>query len=211
MAKIVIIDDHPSTRDGLSIRVKLEPDLHVCGDADSVEEGLKVIAETNPDLAIVDISLKSSNGIDLIKQVTRDHPAVKTLVWSMYDDSLYAERAMRAGAKGFINKQHVTEKIILAIRQILRGETYFDSDLPESLRQRLATGNLRRSVHSLSDRELQTFQLIGLGHNTTSIAEKMGVSPKTVETYRARIKDKLEINDMVELTREALMWVLENG
>lgn len=214
MAKIVIIDDHPSTREGLSTRIALEPDLQVCGEADDIIGGLELIKQKLPDLAIVDISLKTGNGIDLIKQVKDKFRNVRMLVWSMYDESLYAERALRAGALGYINKVNVTDTIIEAIRTVLGGEVFLSPDMSAKVLQRMVSGKHRidqAPVDTLSDRELETFRLIGHGLNTSDIANKMHLSPKTVETYRARIKEKIGVKYMSELTREATRWVLENG
>ena len=212
--RIVIVDDHPSTRDGLVIRVGLEPDLEVVGEASDVDEAIAVIGEVQPDLAVIDISLKTSSGIDLVKAVKERFPRVKMLVWSMYEESLYAERALRAGAMGYINKQQVTETIIDAIRTILAGELFISKELSAKMLQRVITGKgsvAGSPVDSLSDRELETFRLIGQGMPTKEIAKAMSLSPKTIETYRARIKEKLELDDMSSLTREAAQWVLENA
>jgi DNA-binding NarL/FixJ family response regulator len=214
MANIAIIDDHPSTREGLAIRIGLESDLEVCGEAADVVDGLELIRRDLPHLAVVDISLKSGNGIELIKQVKRSHPEVKMLVWSMYDESLYAERALRAGALGYINKENVTDTIISAIRTVLRGEIYLSPEMSSTMLTRIVSGgrDFKQSpVEKLSDRELETFNLIGHGLNTAAIAKKLVLSPRTVETYRARIKEKLGIGDLSELSREATRWVIENG
>ena len=215
MARIVIVDDHPSTRDGLATRIELERDLQVCGEAADVADGLNLIRELKPDLAIIDISLKTGNGIDLIKHVKYQVPMVRILVWSMYDESLYAERALRAGAMGYINKECVTDTIIEAIRTVLGGDVFLSPNISAKFLQRLVSGGMpalgSTPVDRLSDRELETFRLIGLGKNTAHIASKMKLSPKTVETYRSRIKEKIQVKDMAELTREATRWVMENG
>ncbi len=212
--RIVIVDDHPSTRDGLVTRVALEPDLEVVGQASDIEEALAVIDATRPDVAVIDISLKASSGIDLVKAVKERFPRVRMLVWSMYEESLYAERALQAGAMGYINKQHVTDTIVGAIRTIFAGELFLSKELSARMLHRVIAGKASVAVspvESLSDRELETFRLIGRGMPTKEIAKAMNLSPKTVETYRARIKEKLELDDMASLTREAAQWVLENG
>lgn len=212
--RIVIVDDHPSTRDGLGVRVDLEPDLEVVGEASDVDDALELIARVRPDLAVIDVSLKSSSGIDLVKAVKKQYPRVKMLVWSMFEESLYAERALRAGAMGYINKQNVTDKIIEAIRTINDGELYLSKQLQSKMLNRLIAGENSTAgspIESLSNRELETFRLIGLGLATKEIAKTMGLSPKTIETYRARVKEKLELDDIASLTREATQWVLENG
>jgi len=212
--QIIVIDDHPSTRAGLITRVAMEPDLEVVGEASEVDEAIRLIEKIQPDLAVIDISLKTSSGIDLVKMVKERYPRVKMLVWSMYEESLYAERALRAGAMGYISKQHVTDKIIEAIRTILRGELFLSKELSAKMLHRVIAGKelvAASPVDGLSDRELETFRLIGQGMSTREIAKAMSLSPKTIETYRARIKEKLELNDMASLTREATQWVLENG
>jgi DNA-binding NarL/FixJ family response regulator len=213
MIRIVIIDDHPSTREGLSLRISIEPDLQVVGEASDVAEGLALIQRLSPHIAIVDLSLKNSNGLDLIKLVKTKELPTKLLVWSMYDDSLYAERALRAGAMGYINKGKATGTIVEAIRKVMNGEIFLSEKLSAKLLQRMVTGNATAGLsptEALSDRELQTFELIGRGLKTTDIAERMNLSPKTIETYRSRIKEKLELDDMAALTREAVQWVMEN-
>jgi DNA-binding NarL/FixJ family response regulator len=213
MIRIVIIDDHPSTREGLSLRISIEPDLQVVGEASDVAEGLALIQRLSPHIAIVDLSLKNSNGLDLIKLVKTKELPTKLLVWSMYDDSLYAERALRAGAMGYINKGKATGTIVEAIRKVMNGEIFLSEKLSAKLLQRMVSGNATAGLsptEALSDRELQTFELIGRGLKTTDIAERMNLSPKTIETYRSRIKEKLELDDMAALTREAVQWVMEN-
>ena len=214
MARIIIIDDHPAIRDGLATRIVLEPDLEVVGEAADVAEGMIQIERTRPDLAVVDISVKTGNGIDVIKKTKERFPEVRTLVWSMYDESLYAERALRAGALGYINKDNASDEIISAIRTVLSNEVFLSPNMSSKVLQRMISGkrNMDQSpVESLSDRELQTFQFIGLGLNTADIAKKMDLSPKTIETYRARIKQKIDVKDMAELTREATRGVMEMG
>lgn len=213
MIRIVIIDDHPSTREGLTMRINIEPDLKVVGEASDVDEGLELIQRISPHIAIVDISLKSSNGLELLKLVKSQELPTKLLVWSMYDDSLYAERALRAGAMGYINKENATGTIVDAIRKISKGEVFLCEKLSAKLLHRMVTGNASAGLsptEALSDRELQTFEWIGRGLKTADIADRMQLSPKTIETYRARIKEKLELDDMASLTREAVQWVMEN-
>ena len=214
MARIVIVDDHPATRDGLQMRVELETDLDLVGEAADVEDGLALIRNLSPDLAVIDVSLKTGSGIELIKRVKGEGLNTRMLVWSMYEDSLYAERALRAGAMGYINKENVTGMIITAIRNVLAGEVFLEKKASAKMLSRIVLGKDAAGAapgDALSDRELQTFELIGRGMNTTDIAGKMKLSPKTIETYRAWIKEKLELNDMASLTREAVQWVLENG
>jgi DNA-binding NarL/FixJ family response regulator len=212
--RIVIVDDHPMMRSGLATWISDEPDLEVCAEASDIDEALRVIEATAPHLAVVDISLKSGNGIDLIKRLReRDNP-VRVLVCSMYDESLYADRALRAGAMGYVNKGVSPETIIQAIRKILDGEVYVSPEMSQVLLNRMVRGKkgvAESPTETLSDRELEAFQLMGKGLNTQQIADTMKLSPKTIETYRARIKGKLRVDTMPELTREAAQWVLENG
>ncbi len=205
--RIVVIDDHPSTRDGLSMRINIEPDLQVVGEAADVEDGVELIRRHSPPIAIVDISLKTSNGMELIKRVKAEDLPTKLLVWSMYDDSLYAERVLRAGAMGYINKENATGMIVNAIRKVMNGEVFLCEKLAAKLIHRMVTGNAAAGqvpTEALSDRELQTFEWIGRGLKTSDIADRMQLSPKTNETYRARIKEKLGPDDMATLTREAV-------
>ncbi len=163
---------------------------------------------------MIDVSLKTGSGIDLIKSVKSENFKTRMLVWSMFDDSLYAERALRAGAMGYINKCSVTDAIIDAIRTVLKGEVYLSAEMSAKLLNRVVRGKEaigQGPADTLSDRELQTFELIGRGMKTTEIAAAMHLSPKTIETYRARIKEKLEVNDMAALAREAVQWVIENS
>ena len=214
MIRIVIVDDHPATRDGLATRIELEPDLQICGEAGDADAAIELIDRVRPDMAVIDVSLQTSSGIDLIKTLKEHHPRVKTLVWSMYEESLYAERALRAGALGYITKQHATGTIVQAIRTILNGDLYMSKELSNKMLHRVIHGKASVAcspVETLSDRELETFRLIGQGMNTKDIAKSMNLSPKTIETYRSRIKEKLNVDDMVALTREATQWVLENS
>jgi DNA-binding NarL/FixJ family response regulator len=212
-SRVLIVDDHPAVREGLAMRIGAQPDLEVCGEAADVGEALRAVTEARPDVAVIDIALKNGNGLDLIKRLKARGASVRMLVWSMYNESLFAERALRAGALGYINKEHATDQIITAIRCVLSGKVYLSEPLTGQLLSRLLHGSpeqARRSpVAALSDRELEVFQLIGQGLDTQQIAEKMRVSPKTIETYRARIKEKLNLKSSVALLRHALQWAIE--
>ncbi len=214
MARVVIVDDHPISREGLAIRINSESGLEVCGEASDINEALRVVEETSPDLAIIDVSLKGRSGLSLIEMLkNRPNPPLM-LVWSMFDDSLYADRALRAGAVGYINKQSASESILTAIHRVLSGKVYLSPEMSEVLLHRMVQGkqSLQVSpVEELSDRELETYQLIGHGLTTKEISDQMKLSPKTIETYRARIKKKLGVESMAELTHNATQWVLENG
>jgi DNA-binding NarL/FixJ family response regulator len=214
-AKVLIVDDHPAVREALIIRIAAQPDLEVCGEAADTAEALQLGAATGPDVAVIDIALKTGNGIDLIKRLKARNHAVRAIVWSMYSEDLYAERALRAGAMGYINKQHATSEIIDAIRQVLDGKIYLSAAMTEKLLKR-AVGHPgqdsgRAPIDTLSDRELDVFRLIGQGRKTQEIAEQLHLSVKTVETYRDRIREKLGLTDGGGLARCALQWTLENG
>jgi DNA-binding NarL/FixJ family response regulator len=171
-----------------------------------------MLASTRPDVAIIDISLKNSNGIELIRRIKAGEDKVRILVWSMYPEKLYAERALREGADGYLNKTQATQQVLDAVRTILQGKVYVSGGLAEQLLQQLVgrRPEERATIDELSERELEAFQLIGKGLTTESIAEKMHVSPKTVETFRARIKEKLGIATLPELIQRAAQWVVES-
>jgi DNA-binding NarL/FixJ family response regulator len=188
--------------------------MEVCGDAADEDEGLERVATARPDLVVVDISLKHGNGLDLIKRLKASHPNVKVLVSSMHDESLFAERALHAGALGYINKQDSPEKVIEAIRKVLDGQVYLSAEMTNHLLHRLGNrqhDSLERpSVDTLSDREWEVFELIGQGLSTRQIAERLHRSIKTIETHREHIKEKLGLANGTELTRHAVQWVLES-
>lgn len=214
MSKIVIVDDHSVIRDGLAILINDENDLEVCGEASDVVEALSVIESTLPDVAIIDVSLETGNGIELVKEVKARFPNIAMLVWSMYDESLYAERAIQAGALGYINKKNVRDNVIDAIRTVLAGDVYLSADYAIKVLNRLKRGEAiggKLPTETLTDRELEAFSLIGIGLKTKEIAERMELTPNTVETYRSRIKEKLQLKHAAELAREATVWVLNNG
>jgi DNA-binding NarL/FixJ family response regulator len=213
-ARILIVDDHPAVREALASRIGRQPDLEVCGEAADMSEALRLVADTQPDLAVVDISLKTGSGIDLIKRIKDRNDGVRMLVWSMHSESLYAERALRAGALGYINKDQATDKIVEAIRRVLEGKVYLSDAMAEKMLHR-AVGRGRKEVtlsplDVLADRELEVFHLIGQGVKTMEIAERLHLSVKTVETYRDRIRQKLDLSDGTKLAHYATQWVLEN-
>jgi DNA-binding NarL/FixJ family response regulator len=214
MARVLIVDDHPAVREALTLRIAAQPGWEVCGEAADVAEALRVAAATSPDVAVIDIGLKGGSGLDLIRRLRDRDDHVRMIVWSMFSEELYAERALRAGAVGYLTKDQATGTILDAIRQVLDGKLY----LSEAMTQRL----LRRSVRgegqggdpevaALSDRELEVFRLIGLGRKNQDIAAELHLSVKTVETYRDRIREKLALADGAALARRALQWALENG
>jgi DNA-binding NarL/FixJ family response regulator len=214
-ARILIVDDHPAVREALSQRIDRQKDLEVSGEAADISEALRQIANNPPDLAVVDISLKTGTGIDLIKRIIDRTDKVRILVWSMHSESLYAERALRAGALGYINKDQATDKIVEAIRHVLAGKVYLSEAMSERLLKRSVggqrNGGSRLPVDVLADRELEVFRLIGQGVKTTDIAERLHLSVKTVETYRDRIRHKLGLPDGAALAHFATQWLLEEG
>ena len=211
--RILIVDDHPIVRRGLRELVADEPDLEVCGEAEDVAQALSQVAETRPDLVIVDLTLKNGHGLDLVQEIKARHGQVKMLVSSMHDESLFAERALRAGAAGYISKQEPPERMIDAMRRVLQGEIYLSSRMSTRLLHRLTTGEAidEDPVESLSDRELEVFEMIGQGLGTKQIAGKLDLSHKTIETHREKIKSKLNLKNSSELSRHATQWVLESG
>jgi DNA-binding NarL/FixJ family response regulator len=207
---VLIVDDHPVVRQGLAQLIDQEKDLAVWGHAEDAFGAMQAIKEFKPDMVIVDISLKETSGMDLIKDIKIHHPNLPILILSMHDESLYAERALRAGAKGYIMKHEATERVITAIRRVLAGEIYVSDNMAAKMVSKLATGVAPLSaspVDCLSDRELEVFRLIGEGSKTREVADKLHLSVKTIETYRAHIKEKLGFKDGNELFRFAVEWV----
>jgi DNA-binding NarL/FixJ family response regulator len=207
---ILIVDDHPIVRQGLAELVNHEDDLVVCGQAEDAHQAMKAVKELTPDMAIVDISLKETSGMELIKDLNAQYPNLPILALSMHDESLYAERTLRAGAKGYIMKAEATEKVIIAIRKILSGEIYISDKMASKMMRKFvgSSTEIKTSpVERLSDRELEVFQLIGKGFGTRQISERLFLSIKTIETYRAHIKEKLNLADAAELLQYAIQWV----
>jgi DNA-binding NarL/FixJ family response regulator len=207
---IVIVDDHPLIRKGLSELINQEKDLVVCGQAEDAHEAMQVIKTLQPDIVVVDISLKETSGIELIKDIKTQYPSLPVLALSMHDESLYAERALRAGAKGYIMKAEATEKVITGIRTVLSGELYVSDRMSAKMVRKLVGGSPETGaspIDHLSDRELEVFLSIGRGQGTRQIAEKLHLSIKTIETYRAHIKEKLNLADAAELLQYAIRWV----
>jgi DNA-binding NarL/FixJ family response regulator len=207
---ILIVDDHPVLRRGLGALVNSEPDLVVCAEAGTRPAALEAVRESEPDLVIVDLALGDDDGLALIKEMKSRHPRIPALVLSMHDESLYAERCLRAGARGYVTKQQLDDTVLDAIRCLLDGETY----MSEALRLRLATkfagGRTLESsspLDALSDRQLQVFRLIGQGQTTRQIAEALNLSVKTIESHREQIKHKLTLETSAELSRRATQWV----
>lgn len=209
--RILVVDDHPIVRQGLALMINREPDMLVCGEAEEAHSALRAVPELQPDVLIVDISLNGPDGIELVKSVRVRDPRLPILVLSMHDESLYAERALRAGANGYIMKQEATEKVLIAVRRILKGDVYLSDRMSGKMLQQYVRGSstVRHSpVADLSDRELEVFRLIGEGHGTRQIAEELHLSVKTVETYQAHIKEKLSLRNARELMQHAIQWNL---
>jgi len=207
--KVFLVDDHPLVREWLTNLINQQSDLVVCGETESAPQALQAIAQASPDVAIVDISLKDSSGIELIKSLKQAQPDVSVLVLSMHDESLYAERALRAGAKGYIMKRETTKKVIVAVRRVLEGKLYISDTVSEAITARSVTGKVaagQTPIEQLSDRELEVFEMLGQGLGTRQIAETLRVSIKTVQVYCARMKEKMNLGSATELLREAIRW-----
>jgi DNA-binding NarL/FixJ family response regulator len=210
---IMIVDDHPLVRNGFRQLIESENDLNVCCEAATMSEALQLIKHCQPGLAIIDLSLPDGNGLELIKRMHTQHPEVPILVSSMHDEDLFAERALHAGAKGYINKQEAGEQVIVAARQVLDGKIYLSPHMAERLlleQDGKPLAPILSPVEHLSNRELEVFELIGHGMTTGEIADKLNLSVKTIETHRANIKTKLGLSSAGELTRSAVQWTLDN-
>jgi DNA-binding NarL/FixJ family response regulator len=207
--RILVVDDHPIVRQGLVQMINHEPDMEVCGQAEDAHIALQSIDKLKPDMAVVDVSLQGASGIELMKNVKNLHPHFKMLALSMHDESLYAERALKAGARGYIMKQEAPEKVISAIRKVLAGEIYVSENMTSRMVHKLVDGaeDGATGIESLTDRELEVFRLIGLGHGTKQIADELFLSVKTIESYRAHIKEKLALDNATELIQHAIQWV----
>jgi DNA-binding NarL/FixJ family response regulator len=209
--RVLIVDDHELLRDGLKGLLNSQEGLEVCGEASDEEMGFRQIRKLQPDLVIVDITLNKGNGIELIKRIHQHYPSVLIIVASMHDEKVYGERVLRAGAMGYVSKQDPSRTILRAIRQVLDDKVYFSEVLTRQLLARAADAGFKRSpIEMLSDRELEVFTLIGQGMTTGQVAEKLHLSPRTIETYRQRLKAKLNVDSGGKLNREAVQWVLEN-
>jgi DNA-binding NarL/FixJ family response regulator len=212
--RILIVDDHPMMRQGLAQLIGAESDLAICGESENAEHALDAINSLKPDLVIADISLPGKNGLELIKDFQAIQPDLPILVISMHDESLYAERVLRAGGRGYIMKQEGGKKLMQAIRQVLEGKIYvsekMSADILEMFSGRRA-GSESSPVEKLTDREFEVFQLLGQGKGTRDIAEKLHLSVKTVEVHRANIKAKLKLKSASELIRFAVRWSESQG
>jgi DNA-binding NarL/FixJ family response regulator len=212
--RILLVDDHPITRQGMKALIQQQPDLEVCGEADNAPHAVELFGKLTPDLAILDVALKTSNGIELTKNLKAMSPNFPVLIVSMHDENLYAERAIRAGAMGYLMKQEAGEKIIVAIRRLLQGDIYLNEKVKERMLQRFVNkrgDTAQFSIDSLSDREMEVFQLIGNGYSTRQIAQKLNLSTKTIDSYREHLKVKLNLHSGAELVRYAIQWGRSEG
>ena len=209
--RVYVVDDHPIVRQGLGLMINREADMVVCGEAEEAHSALQALTTLQPDVMIVDISLIGPDGIELVKAIRARNVSLPILMLSMHDESTYAERAIRAGANGYIMKQEATEKVLVAIRRILNGGVYLSDRIAGKMLQQYVRGaaTVKHSpMADLSDRELEVFRLIGDGHATRQIAEELHISVKTVETYQAHIKEKLSLRNARELMQHAIEWNL---
>ncbi len=209
---VAIVDDHPLVREGLAARISAQPDMEVCGEAADIESALELIVTKRPSLVIVDIALRNGHGIDLIKRIVAAGVNTRMLVVSAYDESFFAERALRAGALGYINKQELQGQVVEALRTVLRGERYLSSVMAQRLiAQAIGSKAAHGGTETLTDRELQIFQLIGRGKSTREIAQELNVSVHTIDSHREHIRAKLDLHSGTELIQRAVQWHIENG
>ena len=208
-SRVFLVDDHPLVREGLTNLINGQDDLAVCGEAEDSAGAMTGLAATRPDVALIDISLKNESGLDLVKKLESEFPLVALIVLSMHDEALYAERALRAGARGYVMKRETTKSMLTAIRRVLEGDVYVSDRVVSVMARRLGTSRKAAAsspVERLSDRELEIFRLLGQGRTTSQIAEDLGLSLKTVQAYCARAKEKFGVNSLAELLRAAIRW-----
>ena len=207
-ATVVLVEDHPMFRERLAELINKEPDLEVCGEADNIRDGFDLITQRGAQVAIIDISLQGASGLELLKNLKAASVTIPVLILSMHDESLYAERALRAGARGYITKNEASAKVMTALRQVLAGEIYVGTKTATKILGNLSQASQAGSgVERLTDRELEVFEKIGRGRTTREISIQLGVGAATVETHRSRIKEKLQLENGAQLQREALRWV----
>ena len=210
---ILIVDDHPLVRSGLSAVLQSEPNLRICCEAESMTEALQLVAKLTPDLVIIDLSLKDGDGLELVKRLKKKHPRLKMLVCSVFDESLFARRALTAGAMGYISKKEATKRIIEAVRSVLRGEFFVSDEMIQQTLQDLAKQGQQPHdfLTTLSDREWQVYRLIGSGVSNAQIAEQLHISVKTVENHKETLKKKLNLASAKDLTRHAMQWLMNEA
>ena len=208
--KVLLVDDHPILRAGLGRLINQEADMMICGEAEDGPTAFDLVGTLNPDIAVIDISLKGSNGIELVKNLKARYPELPTMVLSMHDESLYAERALRAGSLGYIMKEEAIGQVLVAIRKVLLGEIFLSEKMKSKMLQQMASGRgkvVSSPIEQLTDRELEVFRLIGEGCSTRQIAGQLHLSVRTVEAYREYIKSKLSLKNATELVQHAFHWV----
>ena len=209
--RVLLVDDHPIVRQGLALLIDREGDLSVCGEAEGSHTAYHAIETLHPDIVVLDISLSGPDGLDVLKEIRMKRADLPVLILSMHDESIYAERAMRAGANGYIMKQEATEKVLVAIRRILQGDVYLSDRLTRTMLQQFVRGTAPAKsspLVNLTDRELEVFRLIGEGHGTRRIADELHLSVKTIESYQAHIKEKLALRNARELVQHAIEWTV---
>jgi DNA-binding NarL/FixJ family response regulator len=213
--RVLLVDDHPIVRQGLALLIDREADLSVCGEAEGAHSAFHAIETLRPDIVLLDISLSGPDGLEVLKEIRMKSGSLPVLILSMHDESIYAERAMRAGANGYIMKQEATEKVLIAIRRILQGDVYLSDRLTTTMLQQYVRGGAHTKsspLLNLTDRELEVFRLIGEGHGTRQIADELHLSVKTIESYQAHIKEKLALRNARELVQHAIEWTVNlNG
>lgn len=211
---VLIVDDHPLIREGLSKLIDEQKDLRACAAVEDGTAALEVLSKAPADIAVVDLCLKGTSGIEVIKSLKQQYPSIPTLVLSMYDEPFYTERALRAGARGYISKREPSEKVLGAIRHVLSGYIYLSDSMETQMLNPLFLGKAQTTdslVDRLSDRELEVFQLLGRGHETREMADKLKISSKTVQVYREHIKEKLNLENSTQLIQQAALWVQSKG
>jgi DNA-binding NarL/FixJ family response regulator len=208
--RVVLVEDHPMFREQLAQLIDREPEMMVCGEADNIHDALQLIESKAADIAIVDLTLRGPSGLELIKNLKAKELDVPVLVLSMHDETLYAERVLRAGARGYITKNEVSREVMIAVRAVLRGEIYVPARIASRILESVSSGRKNENgVTQLTDRELEVFELIGRGRSTREISNSLHLGVSTVDTYRARIKTKLHLENSSQLSHEAIRWVSE--
>lgn len=212
--RVYLVDDHPAIRKAIRDVVESTIDIEICGESNSSDEAFRDFEETELDVAIIDISLNDAHGLDLVQKMQAQYPDVQTIVFSMYDETVYAERAIRAGASGYLMKSAATEKVIDATRSVCEGEVYLSDEMSSRILNTVARGQTsepRFAIDELTDREMAVFQMLGQGYNMEEIQDRLNLSRKTIETYRRRAKEKLGFDTVSELLQHAVKWTYRHG
>lgn len=212
--RVLIVDDHPAIREALRETISGKMGIELCGEAATAEEALRLVAKEKPNVAVVDISLEDAHGLDLVQNIRVQYPDVQVIVFSMYDEDVYAERAIRAGASGYLMKSEPTQKVVEAIRWVVRGEVYLSHRMASKILSKVARGQSARpsfAVDEFTDREMAVFQMLGEGYTVEEITDRLSLSRKTVETYRRRAKEKLGFDTVSELLQFAVQWTHGQG